>query len=158
MSQVRRSAFALLCAALLSALVAGPLAAPAQAASKAAESYGSQAFRFSNEARENHDRAALRGHSCLAKYARKQAREMAEKQEIWHQDLNAVLEDCHMDYVGENVAAGFSSGKSVVKAGWMKSPGHRANILRKEFKLMAVVARKGDDGRWYAAQVFGRKA
>ena len=36
--------------------------------------------------------------------------------------------------------------------------GHRENILNREFRILGVAARKGDNGRWYAAQVFGRKA
>jgi uncharacterized protein YkwD len=39
----------------------------------------------------------------------------------------------------------------------MKSEGHRANILDKVFKLVAVAARRDDQGTWYAAQVFGRR-
>jgi len=63
-----------------------------------------------------------------------------------------------MRLVGENVAAGFPSGRSVVIDGWMKSEDHRANILERRYRRMAIVARKGDDGRWYVSQVFGRAA
>ena len=42
--------------------------------------------------------------------------------------------------------------------GWMKSEDHRANILERRYRRMAIVARKGDDGRWYVSQVFGRAA
>ena len=105
MSHVRRSPSRLV-ASLLTALVTallgctlvgGPLAAPTQAASKAAGTYGSQAFRASNQARADHDRARLGRHACLARYARKQAAAMAEKQQIWHQDLNKVLDACGMN-------------------------------------------------------------
>ncbi|CAG8500970.1 18958_t:CDS:2, partial [Gigaspora rosea] len=34
---------------------------------------------------------------------------------------------------GENVAEGYDDEKSVMK-GWMESPGHRANILKRSFK------------------------
>jgi uncharacterized protein YkwD len=60
--------------------------------------------------------------------------------------------------VGENVAYGYPNGRSVVNDGWMRSPGHRANILNPDFRLMGIGARKGHDGRWYVAQVLGRKA
>lgn len=39
----------------------------------------------------------------------------------------------------------------------MTSGGHRANILSSSFTVMGIAARKGHDGRWYVAQVFGRK-
>ena len=59
--------------------------------------------------------------------------------------------------VGENVAYGYSNGKAAVSA-WMKSPGHKANILNKDYRLIAVGAAQDEDGRWYVAQVFGRSA
>ena len=46
----------------------------------------------------------------------------------------------------------------MVNDGWMNSEGHRANILNPSFRLMGIGARKGHNGRWYVAQVFGRKA
>ncbi len=43
---------------------------------------------------------------------------------------------------GENVAYGYPTGRSVVNRGWMRSEGHRANILSPGFKLVAVAARR----------------
>lgn len=40
-------------------------------------------------------------------------------------------------YMGENIAAGYGSPKEVV-AGWMDSPGHRANILNPNFEELGV--------------------
>ncbi len=37
----------------------------------------------------------------------------------------------------------------------MHSDGHRANILNRGYRVMGIAARKGADGRWYVAQVFG---
>jgi len=125
-------------------------------ASRAAQDYGRDAFRATNQVRGNRDRSLLGHHDCLHEYAKRQARRMAERQEIWHQDLQRVIRDCHLDYVGENVAAGFTTGRSVVRDGWMESEGHRENIVDRGFRRVEVVARQGEDGRWYAAQVFGR--
>lgn len=151
--------------ALLAGLVAAlltlttvPVAAPATAASDAAVAYAGTAFKATNQQREKHDRKVLRKNDCLQKYARRQARKMANQQKIWHQDLQPVLDDCNMGFVGENVAYGFPSGRSVVVDGWMKSKSHRQNLLHRKFRLMGLAARKGDDGHWYAAQVFGRRA
>ena len=46
----------------------------------------------------------------------------------------------------------------MVNDGWMTSDGHRANILSSSFTIMGIGARKGHNGKWYVAQVFGRKA
>ena len=126
--------------------------------SAAASSYGDRAFDTTNQQRAKRDRKVLSPNACLRKYAVRQARKMADRQEIWHQDLQKVLADCDMSWVGENVAAGFVSGRAVVNDGWMESPSHRENLLARKFRLMSVAARKGDDGRWYAAQVFGKRA
>ena len=40
-------------------------------------------------------------------------------------------------YVGENIAQGYYTSESVV-AGWMNSPGHRANILKPEFTEIGI--------------------
>ena len=55
---------------------------------------------------------------------------------------------------GENVAAGYPSATAVV-AGWMTSPGHRANITSANFTEMGAGLALGKNGRRYWAEVFG---
>lgn len=61
--------------------------------------------------------------------------------------------------VAENLALGnFTSADEVVEA-WMNSPGHRANILNKEFTEMGIGIAKGEfEGKtiWLVVQHFGR--
>lgn len=131
-------------------------AAPAQAASQASK-YGTSAERTTNRHRAKHDRVKLKGNKCLKKYAKRHARKMARERYMRHQPLRPVLSACNMRMVGENVAYGYRSGRSVVSDGWMKSPGHRKNILRRKYRRSEVAAVKGSDGLWYAVQLFGRK-
>jgi uncharacterized protein YkwD len=138
--------------------VTGPVLVAEPAAAGPAGDYRRSAFKATNEQRDNHDRVSLGGHDCLQKHARRQARRMARAERIWHQNLERVLRDCRMNFVGENVAAGYPTGRSVVVDGWMRSEGHRENILEPAFRRMGLAARRGDDGRWYAAQVFGRRS
>lgn len=62
--------------------------------------------------------------------------------------------------VGENIAAGFTTAKDVVK-GWIDSPGHRANILNPAYRELGVgyVRRMPDPGSvtygTYWTQLFG---
>lgn len=147
---VRTVAVSGLVAAFLA--VAAP-AAPVQA--KASIDYADAAVAATNNKRENHDLRRLRETNCLQEWANRQARRMARKERIFHQDLTEPLQDCDLRRTGENVAVGFTSGGATV-SGWMDSPTHRANILDARFRKMAIAARKGDDGRWYVAQVFGR--
>lgn len=142
--------------AVLIGLALAPVA-PAEAAT-AAGSYGRSAFKATNQQRVKHDRVTLRRSTCLHGFAQRQALRMASREEIYHQDLQAVLAKCDMRLVGENVAAGFTSGRAVVDQGWMRSKDHRANILERRYRRMSVVARMGNDGRWYVSQVFGRAA
>lgn len=144
---------ALACLLALAAVVA-PL--PAHAA-KAATSYAATAYGATNGERSERDRVKLRTQDCLQRFAVAQARDMAAAQKMYHQDLGPVLEQCGLDLAGENVAYGYADGGDVVAA-WMASDGHRANILRRGYRRMAIAARKGDDGKWYVAQLFGRRA
>lgn len=59
--------------------------------------------------------------------------------------------------LGENLAAGYATPEAVV-AGWMASPGHRANILNPAFKQIGVgVASASDKYGTYAVQEFGAR-
>lgn len=130
---------------------------PAQAATPESR-YQNQAFAATNKHRVEHDRVRLRKQDCVQRYAVRQAKRMARQERMFHQDLGTVLRACRLSTAGENVAYGYPTGKSVVNQGWMRSAGHRRNILSPSFRLMGIGARKGADGRWYAAQVFGRAA
>ena len=150
---MRRLAVLLLTAVVL----VGTGAPPAEAKSRAGK-YAQQAFAATNANRVDEGRKALRPNDCLKRAAVRQAKLMAQREDIFHQDMGEVLEECKLSTVGENVAYGYPTGRSVVNDGWMNSPGHRDNILNPGFRIMGIAARKGHDGNWYVAQVFGRKA
>jgi uncharacterized protein YkwD len=120
--------------------------------------YQRQAHNTTNKRREAHGLKELRRTDCVQRFAVRQAKRMAQQEQMFHQQLGPIVEECGLRAVGENVAYGYPTGRSVVNDGWMKSPGHRANILNPDFRLMGIGARKGHDGRWYVAQVLGRKA
>lgn len=123
----------------------------------ATNAYARTAFRSSNGARADRDRAVLRGDACLKRAALRQARAMRAEGRIFHQDPGRIQADCAVGWVGENVAYGYPTGRALVREGWMRSEGHRANILSRSYRLMGLAAVKDDGGRWYAAQVFGRR-
>lgn len=56
--------------------------------------------------------------------------------------------------IGENIACGQRSPAEVVQ-GWMNSPGHRANILKREFGHIGVGFAGGGRAGTYWAQLFG---
>ena len=58
--------------------------------------------------------------------------------------------------LSENIAWGYRDGAQVVAA-WMKSPGHRANILNCRAKAVGVGAVYAANGTPYYTQDFGSK-
>ena len=142
---------------VLAATVLVALLVPGVAEASPASEYAAKAVEATNVAREANDRKAFKVDECLRGFAVKQARKMAAAGEIFHQDLGAIMDECGLVTTGENVAYGYPTGRKVVNQGWMRSDGHRANILNPNFKLVAVAARRDESGTWYAAQVFGRR-
>jgi|UPI0006874A18 uncharacterized protein YkwD len=153
MTTTRRSGVVALLAGIT--VAAGLCLAPAQATTSG--QYQRGIFSATNHQRAVHDRSAFRHQACVQRFAERQARRMADQERMFHQDLGRVLSRCHLHKAGENVAYGFDLGVAVVNLGWMHSPDHRANILDPDFRLLGAGARRGDNGVWYAAQVFGRR-
>ncbi|NEA66982.1 CAP domain-containing protein [Streptomyces sp. SID12488] len=56
--------------------------------------------------------------------------------------------------IGENIACGQRSTAEVVE-GWMNSPGHRANILKREFTHIGIGFASGGKAGTYWTQLFG---
>lgn len=56
-------------------------------------------------------------------------------------------------YIGENLALGYKSPAEVVAA-WMKSEGHRANLLSEKYSDIGIGITKGENGRYHWAQIF----
>lgn len=154
LSSLRRATAVALIA--LVGLVAAPIA-PVQAATPAND-YARAAFKATNAQRVARDIAPLAAGACLRKFAVRQARKMATQERMFHQDLGAIMEACGLSGAAENVAYGYRSGRAIVNQGWIHSEGHRANILNPAFTRMGIGARKGEDGNWYVAQVFGTPA
>lgn len=128
---------------------------PAEAAAPA-ERYAGAAVGATNARRVEHDLPRLRQHPCLQRFATRWARHLARTERLAHEELGPILRRCGLSTVGENVAYGYPTGRAVVRA-WMRSEGHRDNILNPRFRLVAVGAARDDDGQWWSAQVFGRR-
>jgi uncharacterized protein YkwD len=124
--------------------------------SSASERYEADTVIEANAERAHRHLPGLRPSSCLARFADRQARRMADRQALGHQGLQAILASCELQEVGENVAFGYP-GAPAVTQGWLLSPAHRANLLNPAHRLIAVAAHQDADGRWYVSQVVGRE-
>ncbi|GAB2877206.1 CAP domain-containing protein [Nocardioides pacificus] len=146
--------------ALTAATLLVPTAPTAQAAQSRAiapDRYEGQAVSASNAQRQRQGRKRLATNRCLARQADRHALRMARQRRIFHQDLYRVMRVCRLRSSGENVAAGFPNGVAVVNRGWMRSAGHRENLLSPRHRLVGIGAVKRN-GRWYVAQVLGARA
>lgn len=59
-------------------------------------------------------------------------------------------------YVGENVAAGYAAPTGFVHA-WKNSPGHYENLSKPSHTHTGIAHIKGNNGKWYAVQLFVTK-
>jgi uncharacterized protein YkwD len=151
----------LLAAALLA--LAGALALPAPAAASHCKHANAQpgdastrALRLAtrcllNEKRREHGLRRLRGNSRLHHAAGRHTVDMARRQYFSHTSISGAsfldrirrtgyLRDVLAWSVGENIAWGtgvLSTPSSIVRA-WMRSPGHRANILNGRFREIGI--------------------
>jgi uncharacterized protein YkwD len=122
---------------------------------------------LTNDYRRQHGLAPLRLNPVLSAIAQSHSQDMAHNDFFDHRSSNGstvfdrFLQGGYAYHSGgENIAAGFSTPKSVVNA-WIKSPGHRANLLTPFFQEMGVgfVHLPSDPGkiklRYYWTQNFG---
>ena len=106
-----------------------------------------------NQVRQEHGRAPLGEDPVLVDLARRHSCAMAERGFFEHTDPGGLsmaqrLAEARKTYLaaGENLARIETSGDPVARAvdGWMKSPGHRENILSARFTKTGVgVCRAG---------------
>ncbi|MFJ9820347.1 CAP domain-containing protein [Streptomyces sp. NPDC101151] len=109
---------------------------------------------------------ALKVRPALHKAAQRHSKDMAKHDFVGHSgsDGSTMVDRAEAaGYTGwnalaENVAAGQTTAADVVKS-WMKSPGHRANILNCSLEHMGVgyVKKSGSTHGTYWTQDFGAK-
>ena len=84
---------------------------------------------------------------------------MVDNDEVSHHNFftrsNYLKSNAGAQKVSENVAFGYSSAESVVRA-WIKSEAHKAN-LEGDYTNFDVSAEKNEDGRWYYTNIFIKK-
>jgi uncharacterized protein YkwD len=99
---------------------------------------------FTNQARQDHGCEPLSMDVRLQFAAENHSEDMALNDYFAHDSLDGRTpwdrihnQGYEFSLAGENIAAGYSSPESVVD-GWMRSPGHRANILNCDFVHIGV--------------------
>jgi uncharacterized protein YkwD len=126
-------------------------------------SYETRVIELINAERAQVGLSALSAQGQLGSAARLHSTDMACNNYFSHTGLDgstvgerAQRQGYNWSYVGENIAAGYSSPEGVVQ-GWMKSPGHKANILGADYTEIGIGYAFGDasDYGLYWTAVFG---
>ena len=117
-----------------------------------------ETYRAVNSIRKRHGVPPLRLDNRLVAAAREHSMDMARYKRMSHtgskgsSPSDRARRKGYPAGAGENVAAGQTSVKAVM-ASWMKSPGHRKNILSRNYKAFGSGSCKS--GIWYWTQMFG---
>lgn len=108
-----------------------------------------------NEIRVGRGLHQLRRGNRATRAATLRARHLAAVEKLAHDGWADVVEAVGLGdrAAGENIAVGYRDSEDVVRA-WMNSPGHRANILSPDFRVLGVAAAIDDDGDTYWCQIF----
>ncbi len=103
---------------------------------------------------------ALRWNAQLTQAAQAHSEDQARRNTLTHYGPNGESPGDRIDLTGyqwrswaENAAMGYRSAESVM-AGWMNSPGHRANILRANVTEIGLGLAESSHGVPYWTQVF----
>ena len=162
-SSFRRLAMLALVPAALFGVVA--MASPTQAATPTIAQLATlqnDIVRYTNAQRAAHGCGAVRVDAKLAYAARVQSGYMARTGRFSHTGAGGstfvarITKAGYSGALSENIAWGYRSGAQVVAA-WMKSPGHRANILNCRAKAVGVGAVFAANGTPYYTQDFGTR-
>ncbi len=146
-------------------LIAATLALPAVACvvPLGGDMLRSEALMLINQERSRAGLAALRPSPVLDRAAQRHACDNAAHNRMSHTGSDGSHFGERIRQAGysyrratENVALGYNDGASVVAA-WMRSPGHRQNVLDRGTQETGLGLARGRDGRLHWVMVSGRR-
>jgi uncharacterized protein YkwD len=91
----------------------------------------------------------------LTEFAQNWANKMAVQDNLYHSNMRDIM-TLGFSNVAENIAYGQKSAEEVMKT-WMKSYGHRSNILNSNFTQIGCGMSFSQNGRVYWCVCFGRE-
>jgi uncharacterized protein YkwD len=138
---------------ILSASLMGLLCALAISCSKIEDETVGSLLREHNARRADKGLEPLVLDTDLCEYAQEHADKMAKKGLLVHSSMSNLGVRAGNGNVAENIAWGQNSVEEVCRS-WMKSPGHRANILGKRYKRVGFGVKEDERGRKYWCSVF----
>ena len=91
----------------------------------------------------------------LTRYAQDWANKMAAQDNLYHSSMRDIMA-LGFSNVAENIAYGQKSPEEVMRT-WMKSYGHRSNILNSNFNQIGCGMSFSQNGRVYWCVCFGKE-
>lgn len=136
-------------------LVAAAPSAEAAAAPTPAQvaAYEARVIHLINVVRATNRRVGLVASACPDVYAERWASHLASTWRFYHQSMTPILSGCRATLVAENLARGYSADGTYIA--WMRSPGHKANILNARLTRIGVAAVFAR-GQWTVVADFSR--
>jgi uncharacterized protein YkwD len=107
-----------------------------------------------NELRAAHGLAALRTDGVLTVVANQQAERLARQSRGRCSMANLNHDGFGPPSIAENVSCGTTNATAAIQQ-WMKSPGHRANILLRSARTYGLGHARSSDGSMYWAMELG---
>ncbi|SDS52103.1 CAP domain-containing protein [Actinoplanes derwentensis] len=157
---LRRLAVTALLAPVAALGAATMTANPANAAKASAQALETQVNKLVNAERVKHGCSSLKVNTQITKAARAHSAYMAQTGKFSHTGKNNSRFSTRIKNAGytkpsaENIAWGYQTASAVVD-GWMKSPGHRTNILNCKSKTTGIGIARAANGAPYYTQDFG---
>ena len=124
------------------------------------ENYQKIILKEVNIEREKNHLKPLKIDNRLNKVAVIKAKDMAKDKKMSHTSkkfgatFNLIKkENIHFTKAAENIASGHKTPEFVIER-WLKSKGHRKNILEKEYRFIGIGKAIDSDGKTYWVQLF----
>ena len=151
MRRIRTAAARIAFVATLALGVAAAGSAPAGAATTRTNMY-----RATNESRTDRSIKKVDIHYRISKLVRRHSVAMARRGSIFHTSAS-VIQNRYLDGIrwgtwGENVGVGGTVGG--LQRAFMRSPGHRSNVLNRDFRRVAIGTYRDDDGLLWVTVFF----
>ena len=113
-----------------------------------------------NVEREKNNLKPLKINNRLNKIAIVKAKDMAREKKMSHTSkkfgatFNLIKkENIHFTKAAENIASGHKTPEFVTER-WLKSKGHRKNILERDYRFIGIGKATDNDGKIYWVQIF----
>ena len=92
---------------------------------------------------------------CIDRFAERWARHLAATGDFEHRDQRRILRRCDLTWVGENLIRGSALTPAATVRAWLRSPGHRAVLMKPRANRAGIGVRVDDQGRIVGVLNFG---